>query len=282
MPLIFKGQHGVQKHRLPWGVAAAAVAAGGAAYSANTAAGAAGAGADAQNLMSLYGGMVQQQNLTNVQNLLAPYVDAGLAANQGQRDLLGLNGAGAQQASYDSVSNSPGFNATVQQGENAMRQNASATGGLRGGNFQGALAQYRPSMLTQAINQQYDRLAGLSSVGQRTALGVGDLNTNTANNQTSLLSQMGANNAGAALAQGRAQTQGINGLTSAFGQAMPSLQNMFGNNQGAWTPTVNSNYGSGMQLTNGGGGSGAGLGYNTSFGSGGGSVNGYLGTPVAF
>jgi hypothetical protein len=229
---------------------------------ANTSAGAAGAGADAQNLMGLYGGMVQQQNLTNVQNLLAPYVDAGLAANQGQRALVGLNGADAQRGATDAISNSPQFQAIVQQGEDAMRQNASATGGLRGGNFQAALAQFRPSMLSAAINDQYNRLGGLSATGQRTALGVGDLNTNTANNQTSLLAQMGANNAGAALAQGRAQSQGINGLTSAFGTAMPALQNIFGSNtQQPWTPTSTAGtpYASsgGLQLNNNFGGSSA-------------------------
>lgn len=233
-------------------------------YSANTAAGAAGAGADAQNLMALYGGMTQQANLMNVTKLLAPYVDAGLAGTQGQRDILGLNGAGAQGSAYSAIENSPGFQATIQQGEDAMRQNASATGGLRGGNFQAALAQYRPTMLQQAIDQQYNRLGGLASVGQRTALGVGDLNTNTANNQTQLMSQMGANSAGAALAQGRAQTQGINGVTSAFGQAMPALQNIFGNTQGAWNPSYGSNPTTGTMY---GGSSGGGLSLNNSFGS---------------
>ena len=46
-----------------------------------------------------------------------------------------------------------------------MLQNAAATGGVRGGNTTGALATYRPQMLTQLIDQQYARLGGLSAQG---------------------------------------------------------------------------------------------------------------------
>ena len=50
----------------------------------------------------------------------------------------------------------------VRQGEEAILQGASATGGLRGGNVQAALAQFRPAMLNRFVQQQYERLGGLT------------------------------------------------------------------------------------------------------------------------
>ena len=91
-----------------------------------------------------------------------------------QEDLLGLNGADAQGRAISQIENSPYFSGLVKQGENAILQNASATGGLRGGNTQAALAQFRPNMLAAAIDQQYQRLGGLTSLGQNAAAGVGN------------------------------------------------------------------------------------------------------------
>lgn len=99
---------------------------------------------------------------------LKPYQQAGLDALQGQRALIGLNGADAQQQAIAGLSNSPEMQAYIQQGENALLQNAAATGGLRGGNTQAALGQFRPSLLAGMINQQYERLGGLTGLGANT------------------------------------------------------------------------------------------------------------------
>lgn len=148
-----------------------------------------------------------------------------------QQDLVGLNGAPAQQAAVDQIQNSPLFGSLVQQGENAMRQNAAATGGLRGGNFQGALAQFRPSMLSAAIADQYSRLGGLTTLGQNAAAGVGNAGGAMANANTSLLGSLGQVQAGNALAQGRAAQQTIGGITQGLGTAFGALgkaPNLFG------------------------------------------------------
>lgn len=60
---------------------------------------------------------------------------------------------------------SPFFQALAEQGQEAILQEASATGGLRGGNVQAALAQFRPNLLNQFITQQYERLGGISRGG---------------------------------------------------------------------------------------------------------------------
>lgn len=144
-----------------------------------------------------------------------------------QENLLGLNGADAQNAAIAGIENSPYFSGLVKQGENAILQNASATGGLRGGNAQAALAQFRPNMLAAAINDQYTKLGGLTSLGQNAAAGVGNAGQATANNSAQLLGQIGAAQAGGILGQAAGQVQGINGISSAFGTGLSGLSSYY-------------------------------------------------------
>ena len=109
--------------------------------------------------------------------------------------------------------------ALTQQGENALLQNASATGGLRGGNLEAALAKFRPQMLSQLIQSQYTNLGGLTSIGQNAAAGVGNAGQNTGNAITNLLQQQGAAQAGSALASGQANA----GLASGIGSTATML-----------------------------------------------------------
>lgn len=159
----------------------------------------------------------QRRQFDALQEALKPYSQAGLSALTGQQDLLGLNGAASQQNAIGAISNSPAMQAYLQQGENAILQNASATGGLRGGNTQAALAQFRPQLLNQLINQQYANLGGLTSIGQNAASGVGNAGMQSANNISNLLQQTGAAQAGNALAQGQANANMWGGLGSTVG-----------------------------------------------------------------
>ena len=159
---------------------------------------------------------------------LAPYEQAGTTALGGQLDLTGLNGVEAQQAAIAALKSSPEMLAMTQQGENAMLQNAAATGGLRGGNIQGALAQFRPQVLSSLINQQYQRLGALSSIGQNTtmnvaqlgqasAAGVGSAGLQTGSNIANLLGQQGAAQAGGQLAAGKAWQSIPNAFMTSLG-----------------------------------------------------------------
>lgn len=159
----------------------------------------------------------QQRQFDAIQALLKPYVETGTAAQGGQRDLIGLNGADAQQKAIQALQNSPEFSALLQQGENRILANASATGGLRGGNTQGALAQFAPALLSAQINDQYNRLGGLSSMGLNAATNTGSFGQATTSNVAQLLQQQGSALAGGALAQGRAQAGYINAFTNALG-----------------------------------------------------------------
>jgi len=178
---------------------------------------AAGSAADASNASQMQGAYINQINLMHTLELLRPYVDAGTSAVGQQRDLLGLNGNDAQQGVINGIQNSPLFQSQIQRGEQSILQNASATGGLRGGNTQAALAQFSPAMLSAEINNRFQQLGGLVNIGQNAAAGSGNAGQAATGGITSALSQIGANNAGAALAGGRAQAQGYNSIASGLG-----------------------------------------------------------------
>jgi hypothetical protein len=146
----------------------------------------------------------QRRQFDKVQELLKPYAEAGTGALSAQQAFLGLKGPKAERAAIERIKGGQTFQALQQQGENALLQSASATGGLRGGNIQGALAQFRPALLSSLIDQQYGRLGGLTTLGQNAATGTGAAAQTTGANVATLLGQQGAAAANAEIAQGRA------------------------------------------------------------------------------
>jgi hypothetical protein len=146
----------------------------------------------------------QRRQFNKVQELLKPYTDAGTGALAGQQAFLGLQGPEAERAAIQRIQGGETFKALSDQGENALLQRASATGGLRGGNIQGALAQFRPALLSSLIDQQYNRLGGLTTIGQNAAAGTGAAAQTTGANVANLLAQQGAAAAGGEIAQGKA------------------------------------------------------------------------------
>lgn len=170
--------------------------------------------ADAQVQAAQLGVDEQRRQFDAIQKLLSPFIQGGTGALTEQQNLLGLNGAGAQQTSINALQNSPQFKALQDQGTNAILQNASATGGLRGGNTQAALAQFSPALLAQTINDRYSQLGGLTSLGQNAAAGVGNAGLQTGGQISQLLQQQGAAQAGAYLSAGKSQA----GLGNMIGQ----------------------------------------------------------------
>jgi hypothetical protein len=152
----------------------------------------------------------QRRQFDALQALLKPYTEAGLPALKQQQAFLGLQGPEAEQAAIERIRSGETFQALAGQGEEALLQRASATGGLRGGNIQGALAQFRPQLLSNLIEQQYGRLGGMTQLGQRSAAGVGAAGMETGSNVSNLLAQQGAAQAGGELGQARAYGQILN------------------------------------------------------------------------
>ena len=142
-----------------------------------------------------------------LQKLLAPYVEAGTGALGGLTNLLGLGEPGAEAKAIGAIQQSPEFQALTQTGEEAILQNASATGGLRGGNVQAALAQFRPQVLSQLIQDRFGRLGTVAGLGQSSAAGVGNAGIATGTNIAQLYGDIGAAQAGKSVAQGQAFAQ---------------------------------------------------------------------------
>ena len=146
-----------------------------------------------------------------------PIVAGQKGSLQLQQDLIGLNGNAAQQAAYDQIQNSAGFQSQLQLGQNAMLQNAAATGGLRGGNTQAAMAQFAPALLNQAIGAQYQNLGGITSLGQNAAAMQGNAGMQSANAIGGLYQSQGANTAGYQLARGQNAQDMIGSIAGGLG-----------------------------------------------------------------
>lgn len=203
----------------------------------------------------------QRRAQEQIRALLQPFVTAGTGALGAQQGLIGLGGPQAQQEAIAGLQASPEFQALTQQGENALLQQASATGGLRGGNIQGALAQFRPQLLSQLINQQYSRLGGLSALGQASAAGVGGAGQTAAGNIANLLAQQGAATAGGQIARGNVAQQGFGQGLQIAGSLLGAFGGFGGGGAAAAAPTaaIGPTTLGPVSYSLGGGGSGLGL-----------------------
>lgn len=204
---------------MTWGivVVAGATLVGGI-YASNQQGKAADKAAGAQSNAAQAGIAEQDKQFEAVQKLLQPYTAAGTTSLTAQQDLNGLNGPDAQAKAIAALQASPQYTSQLAAGNNNILQNASATGNLRGGNTQGALAQFAPSLLASTINDQYGRLGSMTSLGENAAAGTGNAALATGNQISGLLQQQGAAQAGGYLAQGKAQAGYANAVTGAIGQ----------------------------------------------------------------
>lgn len=175
--------------------------------------------ADAQTASSQMGVEENRRQFDFMQELMKPYVQSGNTAMQQQMKMLGLGAGGmaGQKASIDQLQNSPFFQAQLGQGNNAILQNAAATGGLRGGNVQGALAQFAPQLLQQTYQNQLTNVGQLATQGQNAAAGVGAQGVAMGNQNAQLFGNIGQAQAGAALARGQNQQNMIGSISGIMG-----------------------------------------------------------------
>lgn len=160
-----------------------------------------------------------QDAQSSLADLLAPYITGGAGALTQQQDLLGMNGNTAMQKAIQAIQASPTFTAALDQGQKSILSNAAATGGLRGGNVQAALAQFSPQLLAQEINNRYGQLGSMSQMGLSAAGTQGASNVSTASAIAQLLQNSGQAQAGAALNSGKSNS----GLFGSIGNAVGGL-----------------------------------------------------------
>jgi hypothetical protein len=118
---------------------------------------------------------------------------------------------------------SPTYQSLYNNGEEAILQNASATGGLRGGNTQRSLADFGVDTLSKVIADQLSRLGGLAGMGQGATGSVAALGANKANNITNLLSQIGGAKASGFLTRGGINAQNWNNAGSFLDDAVSAF-----------------------------------------------------------
>ena len=99
-----------------------------------------------------------------------------------------------------------------------LLQTASATGGIRGGNTAGAIAQLAPDLLQKYAQQALSGYGNLAQLGLGAQGMVTQVGSNTADNVTSLLGQIGKTQAGNFISKG-----GINAANfTNFGKVLDS------------------------------------------------------------
>lgn len=161
----------------------------------------------------------------------APYMDFGKSSLGPLGDLLGLNGNDKSAAAIDTLKQSPIYQSLFSNGMEALNQNAAATGGLRGGNMQGATLDFGRDTLAQVIQQQISNLFGaqgvgsgatgaVTGVGEHTTDAIGSGLTSIGNSKyNSILGrQANWNNMGNQIQQ--QIMQAIGGMGGGFGGAM--------------------------------------------------------------
>ncbi len=168
----------------------------------------------------------QRRQFDEAREILRPYVEIGTGAEdatgsiRAQQALLGLLGDDEQASAISAIEQGAEYQALAGQGEDALLQQASATGGLRGGNIQGALAQFRPNLLNQLIQQRYGNLAGLTQLGQASAAGTASIGQATGANIGRTLQQGG-------LAQANILGQTGGAIGQNIGQSIADLTGLY-------------------------------------------------------
>lgn len=164
----------------------------------------------------------QQREFNTTNSELAPFRSAGLAGLSGYGNLLGTNGGPAQQQAITALQSSPLYQSLYRNGLEATLANASATGGLRGGNAQRSLANFGADTLASTINNQLGYLGGLAGMGLGATNATGQFGQNAANNISNITVSQGQTNANAAAAQAGALSGIFKNLTS-LSSFLPSI-----------------------------------------------------------
>lgn len=150
---------------------------------------------------------------------MSPWMQAGGLALERQQSLLGLLGVEQQQEAFDAFKESPGQQFLRERGQRALTRNASAIGGLGGGNVRSALVQQGIGFAQQDYGNYYNRLAGISNTGQQTSAQLGQLGAQSATNISSLLGVAGQARASGILGAAQARATMYSSIIGAFGMA---------------------------------------------------------------
>jgi hypothetical protein len=197
-----------------WGlVAAGAAIVGSAVISSNASSNAASTAANAAN----QGTNAQLSMFNTTQSNFKPQIQLGQGAANMLGSIYGIGGVsggktttGSPNANYSNFYNSPGYQFSLQQGENAINKSAAASGGLYSTNTTAALGNYAAGAASTQYNSYINQLLSMAGLGNAAASGVGTAATATGQGVANTLQ-----NAGNASAAG--QLGSANAFTNALG-----------------------------------------------------------------
>jgi len=128
-----------------------------------------------------------------------PYINAGTSS---LGDLMGLT------RDPSAINASPAYQFRLAEGNKALERSAAARGGLNSGGFMKGMARYSQGLASDEYGNQWNRLMGLSQMGQNSA-------SNFGNNMANLYG-----------AQGNAQAAGTMGIANGISGSIGSLGNL--------------------------------------------------------
>jgi hypothetical protein len=190
-----------------WGMAIAAGATLVGSYMSSSAAGDA---ADQQAQSAQNSLQLQKQMHDETTANLAPY---NLAGQNALAQMQQLN-----SGNFSSFTQSPDYQFALSQGTKAMDASAAARGNLFAGGYGEQMQQFGQGLASQNYSAYYNRLAGLASQGENSAAQTGYQNANYANAATGINTNAGEAAAQGTLGQASAWNNGLNQLSSAYGQ----------------------------------------------------------------
>ena len=216
---------------MPFAIAGGVIVGGAMVYASNQQAKAAQSGQDVQYAM-------YQQNRQD----LMPWMTTGSKALYALADYLGIGtgksklpqgmyGQGIKPFTPQDLQNYPGYQFTLQQGEQALQNRQLAQGDYFSGGAAKELSQYTTGLAQQTYGQAFNQymqqqsqtanlLAGVAGTGQTAATQSGVLGQNAAGNITDLMGQ-----------QANAQAAGIIGAANMIQGGIYQYQNQYNQNK---------------------------------------------------
>lgn len=156
-----------------------------------------------------------------------PFVQGGQDATNALLELLGLpvNGKATDPTqSIAALKGSPIYQALFNNGVDTTLANASATGGLRGGNTQDALARVGTDTLAKVYQDRVSNLSGVSGLGLQALTGLEGLGAANAESVASLFGKQGDVTAGGILQRSAINNQMLNTIASEAGKIANTIK----------------------------------------------------------
>ena len=166
-------------------------------------------------------GIAEQRRQFDVtQGNLQPFQEAGVGALGQQQALLGLSGQDAQNEAFAAFNESPGQRFIRDRAQRNLTRNASAIGGLGGGNVRSALVEQGTGFAQQDFNNQFGRLGQIAGQGQAATTNLGQFGAQSAGNIANLQQAGSQARASGILGSAQAVNQGIGDVAALSGMAL--------------------------------------------------------------